>query len=276
MEREKKQYIIRTMIYVERAPSRRVKWVAPLVLLILVAIALWFRAGILGRQYEYEEALTLSLDGSAILTVNASIAALVALRGLDLDPATPVDRQHVRAAYESPVATVTSVPRPWNRRGRRFVQVNLRVPDIRRLHEAAPFAWSRYELYQRDGHHVFRQTVGPSALRPGTLQNAGWQGGEIVAFRLHLPSRILEHNARDLETDEPTAVARGNILTWEQHLSDRLDGQQIVIAVRMESQSILYLTLWLFAGAFTAAVLTLLALIWWLARRGRDQRAQVQ
>ena len=31
----------------------------------------------------------------------------------------------------------------------------------------------------------------------------------------------------------------------------------------MDSQSILYHTLFLFAGAFTAAVLTLVLLIWW-------------
>lgn len=258
------------MVSLPRARSSRVKWGAALALLAVVAISLWFRGGILGRQYEYEETLTLSLNGSATLTVNASIAALAALRGLDVDPASPVvDRDRIRAAYESPVATVTSVPRPWTRRGRPFVQVNLRIDDIRRLHEAAPFSWSRYELYERDGHHVFRQTIGPSALRPGTLQNVGWDGRELVGFRLHLPSRILEHNARDLERDVPTPVGRGNILAWEQHLSDRLAGQPIAIAVRMESQSILYLALWLFAGAFTAAVLTLAALVWWTVRRGR-------
>jgi hypothetical protein len=258
------------MVSLPRARSSRVKWGAALALLAVVAIVLWFRGGILGREYEYEEHLTLSLNGSATLTVNASIAALAALRGLDVDPASPVvDRDRIRAAYESPVATVTSVPRPWTRRGRPFVQVNLRIDDIRRLHEAAPFSWSRYELDEQDGHHVFRQTIGPSALRPGTLQNVGWDGGEIVGFRLQLPSRILEHNARDLERDVPIPVGRGNILAWEQHLSDRLAGQPIAIAVRMESQSILYLALWLFAGAFTAAVLTLVALVWWTIRRGR-------
>jgi hypothetical protein len=261
------------MVSAERARPSRVRWIAALVLLAMVAVGLWFRGGVFGRQYEYEEELTLALDGSATLRVNASIAALLALRGIDVDPAGAVDRDAVRAAYDSPVASVTSVPRPWTRRGRAFVQVNLRVPDIRRLHEAEPFAWSRYEFAEENGHTVFRQTVGRSAFRPGTLPQVGWNGREIVGFRLHLPSRILEHNARDLERHEPTPVGRGNILAWEQHLSDRLDGQPMVIVVRMESQSILYLTLWLFAGAFTSAVLTLVALIWWLARRGRHEPA---
>ncbi len=39
----------------------------------------------------------------------------------------------------------------------------------------------------------------------------------------------------------------------------------------MESQSILYRTLWLFGGAFLAAVIVLASLIWWTMRRGRDQ-----
>jgi hypothetical protein len=42
----------------------------------------------------------------------------------------------------------------------------------------------------------------------------------------------------------------------------------VVIAIRMSSQSILHRTLWLFAGAFGAALLTLGAIIWWTVRKG--------
>ena len=255
-----------------RRRSPRAKWLA-LAALLLAASAFWFRSSfsdVFGKQYEYEEDLTIALDGTARLTVNASIASLAALRGLDLDPGTAtVDRDRVRRAFESPVARVVSVPRPWRRRNRSFVQINLEIPDIRRLHEAAPFSWSRYEITSGNGQHVFRQTVGASALRPGTLKNVGWDGREVVAFRVHFPSRILAHNARDLERDEPTGVQRGNIVAWEQHLADRLDGREVTIEVRMESRSILYRTLWLFAGAFTAAILAILSLIWWILRRGR-------
>ena len=121
------------------------------------------------------------------------------------------------------------------------------------------------------GQRIYRQTVGPSALRPGTLRNVGWTGGEVVAFRLHLPSRILYHNARDLETGKESSVQRGNILGWEQLLTDRLDGRPIEIEVRMDSQSILYRTLWLFAGAFAAAVLLLGVLIWLTLRKGAKE-----
>jgi hypothetical protein len=228
---------------------------------------------LLGKKYEYEEDLYLSLDGSADLIVNASIPALVALRGLDLNAATSrVDRAAVRAAFDSsPIATVIRVSRPWTRGRRRFVQVRLRVSDVRKLSQTRPFAWSRYELGPENAQHLYRQTVGASALRPGTLQNVGWDGSELVAFRLHLPSHIRYHNARSLDTNEPRSVERGNILTWEQHLTDRLDGQPLMLEVRMDSESILYRTLWLFAGAFLAAVLLIGFLIWLTIRKGAKE-----
>ena len=111
------------------------------------------RGGILGRQYEYEEDLFLSLDGSATLVVNASLPALVALRGIDLDlnPAARLDLNKIRAAYESPVTEVTRVSPPWRRAGRRFVQVRMQVPDIRKVGDAGPFAWSHYALTIENG-----------------------------------------------------------------------------------------------------------------------------
>jgi hypothetical protein len=39
--------------------------------------------------------------------------------------------------------------------------------------------------------------------------------------------------------------------------------------VRMDATSILHTTLWLFAGAFAAAVLLLVVVIWMVVRRGR-------
>jgi hypothetical protein len=128
-------------------------------------------------------------------------------------------------------------------------------------------------IVAKNGRHVFEQTVGASALRPGTLQNVGWNGSEIVAFRLHLSSRIIWHNSRALDTNEPTETGRGNILGWEQHLADRLDGAPLHIKVEMDSQSILHRTLWLFAGAFAAAVALLALVIWLTIRKGAADAA---
>lgn len=229
-------------------------------------------SGMFGKQYEYEEDLYLSTDGSASVIVNASLPALVALRGLtlDSDPSAAVDREAIKGAYESPVTTVSRI-RAWRRSGRRFVQVRIKVSDIRKLSTAAPFSWSRYDLTEREGLRLFTQTVKEPAFKPGTLKNVGWTGQETVAFRLHLPSVVLWHNARDLETGKESVVQRGNILAWEQSLADRLDGRPVSIEVRTGTQSILSRTLGLFAGAFAAAVLLIVLLIWMTVRKGRNQ-----
>ena len=260
--RENIQYIIRGM-------SQSVRAVLAAVVIVAAAADAACKGGLFGRQYEYEEDLYLSLDGTATLVVNASIPSLVALRGLDLDTSqsTRLDRDRIRAVYQSPITEVTRVSPPWRRAGRRFVQVRMNVSDVRKLGEVAPFSWSTYALTMENGRAVFEQKVRASALKRGTLQQVGWNGSEIVAFRLHLPSRILWHNARDLETNQPKDQARGNILAWEQHLPDRLDGVPLDMRVELESQSILHRTLWLFMGAFVAALVVLAGLIWWAMRK---------
>lgn len=250
----------------------------PLRSLALASLALCFTSscggGFFGKQYEYEEDLHLSVDGSAHVTINTSVAALKALRGIEVDPRlTEQDRQALRAFYESPASRVKRIRRPWTRKGRRFVQIRVEVSDLRKLPKDGPLSWSRYELIDDGGRYVYRQTVGASALRPGTLQNVGWDGSEIVAFRLHLPSRIQWHNARDIQTNETVNVQRGNILAWEQHLSDRLAGQPLAIEVRMDRESILHRTLWLFAGAFAAAVAVLVGAVWLTLRKGAKEAA---
>ena len=213
------------------------------------------------RQYEYEEEIYLSLDGSATIYVNSSLAALNALRGtmFDASPAARVDTAAVRAWFSSPVTRVTRVSQS-RRSNRRFVHVRLDVDDIARLGEAAPFAWSKYR-FARDGDQFkYLQIVGaPAGKDPG---NAGWNGREIVAFRLHLPSKIRYHNTR-------RDVGRGNILAWEQSLADRLHGVPIELDARMDAQSILYTTLWLFGLTFVAVAVVFCGVIWWVMRRGR-------
>jgi hypothetical protein len=258
------------------SPTAR-RWAAVFTFIVATVLAAGCGGGFFGKTYEYEEDLYISLDGTADVIVNASIPALAILRGFDLDlaPAARVDRDKIRALYETPITRVTRVSRPWRRNGRPFVQVRVSIDDIRKLGDAAPFNWSRYELVRTDVEAVFRQTVGASAHRPGTLKNVGWNGEEVVAFRVHFPSRILDHNARDLETDAPSDIARGNILAWEQRLADRLDGQPVTIQVKMDPQSILYRTLWLFAGAFTAAVLLMVWAVWFIKRKGTKRSAAV-
>ena len=95
---------------------------------------------------------------------------------------------------------------------------------------------------------------------------------------MHLPARILYHNAPSRQ------VERGNILVWEQTLADRLRSVSLVydakggfgaLDARMDRQSILYTTLWLFGTTFLAVAVVFCAVIWWVVRRGtREEHEQ--
>ena len=67
-------------------------------------------------EYEYDEQIYLSVDGSATVVVNSSLPALVALRGAAVDPSyeTRDDRASIRTLYERGGCTVDSVSRFWS------------------------------------------------------------------------------------------------------------------------------------------------------------------
>jgi hypothetical protein len=211
------------------------------------------------KEYEYEEDVYLSLDGSATVYVNASLASLDALRGASFDaaPRARFNRDAVRAFFSTPVTRVVSVSNS-RRSGRRFAHVRLEVDDVRRLGEAAPFAWSSYHFALEDGLFGYQQVVGAPAGK--AVADVNWTGGEIVAFRLHLPSTVRGESAREAVHE------RGNILAWEQQLADRLHGRPVVLAARMETGSILSHTLRLFGATFVAVAVAFGAFVWWIMR----------
>jgi hypothetical protein len=218
--------------------------------------------GLLKKQYEYEEEVYLALDGTAVVNVNASVPALVALRGanLNVNPQSRFDRDAVRAFFNGPGAAITALSSS-RRHGRRFVHVSLDVTDVRSLQRLAPFAWSTYD-FARDGD-VYKYTQAIGAPAPKQVGHVGWDGTELVTFRLHVPSKITDESP-------PTPVQRGNILEWDQPLADRLRGTPVDIRVQMESQTILNNTLVLFGSTIVAALLTLGIVIWWISRKGGE------
>ena len=244
--------------------DRRIPWgFAAIAAATLLAAGVSACAGSdLVRHYEYDEDITLSVDGSATVYVNASIPALVNLRGMDLDvrPTALLDRAKVRALFASPVARVTRVSR-WRRFGRQFVQVRLAVDDITKLGASPPFAWATYRIDRRDGLIIYRQDLGPSAGK--AVGDVGWKGDELVAVRVHLPSRIRYHNAG------AGNMKRGNILVWEQTLAARQAGTPLNAEARFEETSILYSTLMLFGVSGALALLVMAFIIWRVVRKGK-------
>jgi hypothetical protein len=241
-------------------------------LVSLVAACLMLAAAcgggsLLGTDYEYEEQLRLDVDGSARIDLHSSVAALVALRGLDLnaDPAVEVDRTKVRSMFDGPGVEVTSV-RVSRRAGRRFVHARVEIADIRQLSRLAPFSWSTYTFERRGDLLEYRQVVGPAAAK--AVREAGWDGRERVAFRIHIPSVIVFHNAPSKK------VQRGNILEWEQPLTERVKGVPIEVEVNMEPNSILYTTLLLFGSTIVLAGAVFGMVIWRVARHGREEEIE--
>jgi hypothetical protein len=236
---------------------------------VLLALALVTSAcsgGSLGRrEFEYEEEIYLNVDGTATVNVNASVASLVALRGaaLPIDPRARLDRDAVRAFLSGPGTEVTRVSL-GRRDGRRFVYASISVDDVRRLSASPPFSWSRYDMGRQGNVFEFRQTVGKPTR--GTLDHAGWRGDELVRFRVHVPSEIPFHNS-------PGGVERGNILSWEQALTDRLGGVPLDMQFEMEPDSILYSTLLLFGGTILAAAAAFAIAIWLFVKKGRRSEA---
>jgi hypothetical protein len=232
---------------------------------LVAALATSACGGVLREEHEYEEELYLGLDGSATVYVNSSVAALVALRGLDLnpDPYARLDRQKVRELFRRtgsvPVVNLS------RRDGRRFVHVRIDVDDVRRLPEIAPLAWSTYRFDRRDEVLEFRQSVGAAEGKP--VGDVGWDGTEVVRFKVHLPSEILYENA---DGD----VERGNILEWEQPLTARLAGDALLLEAHIATESILQQTLLLFGSTIVAAAVTFGGVIWWVLRRGRAAEIQ--
>jgi hypothetical protein len=253
--------------------------------------------GGLFREYEYEEEMYLSLDGAATIYVNSSIAALNALRGtmFDARPTARVDTQAIRSYYTTPVTRVVRVTTS-RRSGRRYVHVRIEVDDVRRLGEAAPFAWSSYQLHQQGELVVFKQQVRTvrtpmPELKLGPTSSGATSSGDpvaevvdpdaavvgpvfrpgdaIVAFRIHIPSVVNYHNAG------PANLRRGNIVVWEQTLAERLKGTPLELEVRMEPRSILYRTLLLFGAMIAGVAVLFAAVIFWVVRRGRKLKSEI-
>lgn len=214
-------------------------------------------------QYEYEEVVHVSLDGSARVYVNASVAALNALRGTSFDTSASakIDPEAIRDLYASSVTHVVGTPKLSRRGGRTFVHVGLDVYHVQQLEHTPPFAWSSYDLSQDGDLYLYRQRVeAPSAKAVGAI---GWTGQELVAFRVRMPSTIVSHNTG---SDRPR---RGNILVWEQPLTDRLRGEPVQIEARIERSSILFGTLLVFGGSALSVAVTIGLVLWWLFRRRR-------
>ena len=96
----------------------------------------------------------------------------------------------MRKFYESNGVTLAQMSTS-RRDGRRFIHLRLKVADVRNCTRPA-FAWETFGLLEDGDEDVQADRRPPTGRDVG---NVGWNGSELVAFRLHLPARIRYHNA---------------------------------------------------------------------------------
>jgi hypothetical protein len=247
--------------------ATRLKWTAFIVCVVLAAIGalIGLRSPML-HVYEYQEDVYLALDGSASIYVSASIPALVALHGLDLstDPRAPIDRVKLRAAFSAPGVDVRSI-NAWRRSGRRFVTIRLDTARLADLQRARPFSGNVFEFGPVGAGYRLHERLGSTSNK--AVGAVGWNGGELVGYRWHIPSKLESHNTKQEN------FLRGNILVWEQRLTERLAGTPLEMTASMQGRTILYGTLWLFAFSAGAALVVVVLVIWWVIRAGKRKHA---
>ena len=217
------------------------------------------------RQYQYEEEVYLSLDGTATVYVHASLAALNALRGTSFAtaPNAPLDREAVRAFFTTPVTRVIGQVNASRRSNRRFIHVQLDVDEFggsarRRRSRGRPTTSNATAIW-----YVYRQTIGPaparmSATSDGTARR-WWRSGCTCRARF------------DITTPAGTSAAATSS-SGNRRWTKRLRGAPLVLDARMDPESILFRTLWLFGWTFVAVAITFGFVIWLIVRRAPAEK----
>jgi hypothetical protein len=83
-----------------------------------------------------------------------------------------------------------------------------------------------------------------------------------------VPSKITYHNAGAAN------LRRGNILVWEQSLTDRLRGEPLALDARIQTESILYRTITLFGLTLVLVAATFAFVILAVLRGGKKGTGQ--
>jgi hypothetical protein len=90
--------------------------------------------------------------------------------------------------------------------------------------------------------------------------------GGLMAVRFHLPSKVYGHD------NAAGGVERGNIVGWRQDVARALAGDGLAFGASIDSRSILWSTVGLFAAAIATGLGIIAVALFVVSRRGRRQR----
>ena len=223
-----------------------------------LAATLFLAAGLHGcLTYEYEHEFWLRVDGSGTVNVTGRPALFLAFKGLVTPADEAASREAARQLFERAGLRVRRVTLT-HREGRAYLFVSADFADINKLTGSPAFPDLRIAL-SRAGDNL---RLDGGWVRPGPPLEVQERDG-LMAVRFHLPSKIYEHKSA---TD---GVERGNIVCWRQDVAAALRGERLEFGALMDSRSILFSTVTLFAGAMALATLILGGGLYLVARHGR-------
>jgi hypothetical protein len=214
-------------------------------------------------RYEYEHELWLDVDGSGRVNVTGRPDLWAAFKGLPPEADEDALEHRVRALFEASGLRVRRVD-VTHRRGRAYLFVSAAFDDVNRLGGTPAFPDLRLAL-RPDGERLRLEGEWkrPPAAGPAAAPAAESDG--LMAVRLHLPSKIYEHqNAHD-------GVERGNIVGWRQDVAAALAGRELPFGATLDRRSIFYSTVGLFAAAVALALALLAAMVFVVRRKGQRQ-----
>ena len=209
--------------------------------------------------YEYDHELWVKVDGSGTVYVTGRPELWRAFKGLEVEGKGDDElRAGARALFERSGLRVRRVT-VTRRRGRSYLFVSADFDDVNAL-PGKP-AFPDLEIALRPTGERLR-LEGRWSRPPGAhgppLDSAG-----LMAVRFHLPSKVYGHDNADL------GVERGNIVSWRQEVGRALAGQPLAFGATIDSRSILWSTVGLFAAAIAMGLGIIAVALFLVFRRGR-------
>ena len=228
-----------------------------------LASAVLLAAGLRGCvAYEFDHEFWLKVDGSGSVYVTGRPELWRAFKGLQTqgDDADAL-RQAARDLFERSGLRVRKVT-ITHRRGRAYLFLSANFDDVNALAGTPAFPDLQIGLRPRDGHLRLEGRWS----RPPTTAGPPVDAFGLTAVRFHLPSKVYGHD------NAAGGVERGNIVGWRQDVARALAGDALAFGATIDSRSILWSTVGLFAAAIATGVGIIAVALFVVFRRGR--RAQ--
>lgn len=212
--------------------------------------------------YEYEHEFWVKVDGSGSVYVTGRPELWRAFKGLRAEgDDKDTLRAAARALFERAGLRVRRVT-VTRRKGRPYLFVSADFADINALSATAAFPDLQIALKPQGGHLRLEGRWSP----PTGPRGPPVDDGGLMAVRFHLPSKVYGHD------NAFAGVERGNIVAWRQDLARAQGGGVLAFGATIDSRSILWSTVGLFATAIATGLGIIAAALFLVFRRGRREQ----